>query len=194
MERWSQKVAVVTGASSGIGASIAVELAKAGLIVIGLARRKERVDKLASDLAKNVTGKLIAFQCDVSKEDEIIEAFTWINERYGGVDVLVNNAGIIAYETLLTSPGNAEKLRNVLDVNVMGVVLCTREAFQSMKKRQVDGHIITINSTLGHTIPISAGTFNIYPPSKYAVTAINEMLRHEFRNSGTKIKITVRNC
>lgn len=74
----------------------------------------------------------------------------------------------------------------------MSVVYCIREAFNSMKKRNFDGHIVVINSVLGHNVPMSTvGSLNIYPPSKFAVTAIVETYRQEFANAFTKIKVTV---
>lgn len=192
MNRWIGKVAVVTGASAGIGAAIAIDLANAGLIVIGLARRVERVEELKSKVKSSATGQLHAFKCDVSKEEEIITAFNWVISQFGGVDILVNNAGIVRSSTTILAKDNTVPIREVLDTNVMGVVLCTREAFHSMKSRNVAGHVILINSIVGHQVPVMPGvTMNIYPPSKYAVTAITEVLRQEFQNEGTKIKVTV---
>jgi len=187
MDRWVGKVAVVTGSSAGIGAKVVVDLANAGMIVVGLARRKERVEALKSQ----TKGIIHAIQCDVTSEADIVNAFKWITDNLGGVDVLVNNAGIMRIINLI-EPGNTAKIKEVLDTNVMGVVLCTREAFQSMKNRNVDGHIIIINSVAGHQVPNIPGmpSFNIYSPSKYAVTAMTEVLRMEFQKEGTKTKIT----
>lgn len=188
MDRWAGKVAVVTGASSGIGAETSKELVKAGMVVVGLARRVERVEALKNDLDKTLQNRLHAVKCDVSKEEDILQTFKWIEEKLGGVDVLINNAGILRNSSL-TEPGNTSKLREVLDTNVMGLVLCSREAFQSMKKRSVDGHIIHINSIAGHKVP-DYPRLNIYSASKFAVTAITETMRQEFRTEGTKIKVT----
>ncbi|XP_053687359.1 farnesol dehydrogenase-like [Sabethes cyaneus] len=187
MDRWTGKVAVVTGASSGIGAATAKALANAGMVVIGLARRVERVEALKKDLPPSVQESFHAAKCDVSKEEDILKTFRWIEQKFGGVDVLINNAGILR-ETSLTQ-ADTQKIREVLDTNVMGLVLCSREAFQSMKKRSVDGHIVHINSIAGHQVPNFPG-INIYPASKHAVTAITETMRHELRTEGTKIKVT----
>ncbi|XP_055631140.1 farnesol dehydrogenase-like [Toxorhynchites rutilus septentrionalis] len=188
MDRWSGKVAVVTGASSGIGAATAKELAKAGMVVIGLARRVERIEALKLELDETVRERLHAMQCDVSIEESILDSFRSIEAKFGGVDVLINNAGVTR-KTELLQAGNTDKLREVMDTNVMGLVLCSREAFQSMKNRSVDGHIVHINSIVGHTVLNFPGT-NIYTASKYAVTAITETMRHELRTAGTKIKVT----
>lgn len=194
MNRWIGKVAVVTGASAGIGAAITIDLVNAGCIVVGLARRKERVDELRSRLSPDAKGTLHSFQCDVSKEEDVLSAFAWIDWHLDGVDILINNAGILR-TTNLVDAGNTQAIKDVLDTNVLGVVLCTREAFQSMKRRSVAGHIVMINSVSGHYVPYFAGTrdsMNIYQPSKHAVTAMIEVLRQEFHSHGTEIKITVR--
>ncbi|XP_053689237.1 farnesol dehydrogenase-like [Sabethes cyaneus] len=187
MDRWAGKVAVVTGASSGIGAATAKSLAKAGMTVVGLARRVERVEELKKELPSSVQGSLHAVKCDVSKEDDILKTFKWIEQKFGGVDVLINNAGILRDCSLVEA--DTQKVREVLDTNVMGLVLCSREAFQSMKKRSVDGHIVHINSIAGHQVP-NFPRLNIYPASKHAVTAITETMRQELKAEGTKIKVT----
>ncbi|GFG29135.1 hypothetical protein Cfor_12660, partial [Coptotermes formosanus] len=143
MERWAGRVAVVTGASSGIGAAIAAELTKKGLKVVGLARRVERVQELSKSL-ETATGNLYTVKCDVSNEPEVLAAFKWVKDNVGGVDILINNAAVL-YDTSLTS-GSTEELKKMLDVNVLGLSVCTKQAFQSMKERGVDdGHIIHIN-------------------------------------------------
>uniref|UniRef100_A0A1Q3FRV7 Putative dehydrogenase n=1 Tax=Culex tarsalis TaxID=7177 RepID=A0A1Q3FRV7_CULTA len=189
MDRWEGKVAVVTGASSGIGAAIAKSLANAGMVVVGLARRVERVEALRDDLVDDATRERFhAFKCDVEQEEDILAAFRWIETKFGGVDVLINNAGVLR-ETKLVTPGNTAILRQILDTNVMGLVLCSREAFQSMKKRSVDGHVVHINSISGHVVP-NFDKLNIYSASKFAVTALTETMRREFASEGTKIKVT----
>lgn len=196
MERWNGKVAVVTGASAGIGAAMVVDLIKSGLIVVGLARRSERVEALKKKIPSHLSGKLHAVKCDVSNEDDIKNAFAWIENKLGGVDILVNNAGIIR-ATQLINADNSDFIRDTVETNILGVVWCTRAAFQSMKKRNVDGHVVLINSTAGHKVFYTKGTpmgsFNIYSPSKYAVTAMTEILRQEFQAENTKIKVTVKN-
>ncbi|GFG29128.1 hypothetical protein Cfor_12655 [Coptotermes formosanus] len=93
MERWAGRVAVVTGASSGIGAAIAAELTKKGLKVVGLARRVERVQELSKSL-ETATGKLHAVKCDVGNEADVLAAFKWVKNNLGGVDILINNAAV----------------------------------------------------------------------------------------------------
>lgn len=193
MDRWVGKVAVVTGASAGIGAATVIGLVKAGLKVIGLARRVEKVEELRSKIPIDAKGSLFSYKCDLCSESNIEEAFAWTIEQFGGVDVLVNVAGIFEATTTLCAPHNSDVLRQTLDTNVMGTVLCTREAYNSMKSRGVAGHVIILNSVVGHKVPFFPHfkSYNMYPPSKHALTAITETLRQEFIFDGTQVKVTV---
>ncbi|XP_052872075.1 farnesol dehydrogenase-like [Anopheles cruzii] len=188
MERWNGRVAVVTGASSGIGAAIAKDLAKAGMITIGLARRVERVEGLRKDLPEDAAKRLHAIKCDVSNEADIETVFKTIEEKFGGCDVLVNNAGIVRMVNLL-DVGNSSDIKAVLNTNVTGLVLCSQRAYQSMVKRSVDGHIVNISSIVAHQVP-GHPKLNVYPASKHAVKAITETMRQEMRDAGRKIKVT----
>lgn len=193
MERWIGKTAIVTGASSGIGAAISIDLLNAGVNVVGLARRQERVEALKDSIASTATGILHAIKCDLTNEDDIRQAFAWVNENLNGVDILVNNAGIIKTMNLLDADNTAQ-LRETIDTNILAVALCSREAVQSMRQRNVAGHIVHINSCAGHKIPYFVGlypSFNIYPSTKYAVTAMTEVMRQELQTFNSKIKVTV---
>lgn len=191
MNRWSNRVAVVTGASSGIGAACCKDLVAKGMVVVGLARRENRLEEIKASLPADQAARFHYHKCDVSDEQQVIETFAWIDETLGGADVLVNNAGI-ARQTTVTGEGNSADLRAILDTNVLGVSWCTREAFQSMHRRNInDGHVVIVNSICGHRVPILPGVgLNMYAPSKHAITALTEVLRQEFLNKGTKTKIT----
>ncbi|BFF92935.1 farnesol dehydrogenase-like [Drosophila madeirensis] len=191
MDRWLNRVAVVTGASSGIGSACCKDLVAKGMVVVGLARREERLQELKASLPKDQQSRFHGRKCDVSVEQQVIEAFAWIDKTLGGADVLVNNAGI-AGKLQITDPDNAADLRAVLDTNVLGVSWCTREAFRSLQSRKVnDGHVVIINSIAGHIVPVMPGVgFKMYAPSKHAVTALTEVLRQEFQQKKTATKIT----
>ncbi|XP_055695278.1 farnesol dehydrogenase-like [Lutzomyia longipalpis] len=191
MEQWKNRVAIVTGASAGIGAAIAKDLAKAGMITIGLARRVEKIETLKKDLPANVQGNLHAVKCDVSKEEEIIRVFSEIDAKFNGIDVLINNAGIFR-ETELIYKDNSSKIREVVDTNILGLVFCTREAYKSMEKHGRNSHVVHINSVVGHNVirNLQMPSSNIYAPSKHAVTAITEIHRQELIRSKHHIKVT----
>ncbi|KAJ9585017.1 hypothetical protein L9F63_020627, partial [Diploptera punctata] len=188
MERWVGRVAVVTGSSAGIGAAIAEELVKLGLQVVGIARRVERVVELATKL-KSEKGKLHPLKCDVSLENDVREAFEWIKTNLGGVDILINNAGVAKYSNLIDGP--YENWKAILDLNVLGLSLCTSEALAIMKENGVDdGHIIHINSAVGHSLPNFPNMTYMYAASKHAVTVLAEGLRRELLSQNSKIRIT----
>ncbi|CAI5693205.1 dehydrogenase/reductase SDR family member 11 [Oreochromis niloticus] len=189
MDRWRGRVALVTGASVGIGAAVAVELVRHGMKVVGCARDVAKIQKLAAECqSAGHPGVLVPFKCDLTKEEEILSMFAAIKEQHKGVDVCINNAGLNHLESLLS--GKTSSWKNIIDVNVLALSICTREAYQSMKERNVDdGHIININSICGHqVIPVAEAHF--YTASKYAVTALTEGLRQELRAENTHIRAT----
>ncbi|XP_034128153.1 farnesol dehydrogenase-like isoform X2 [Drosophila guanche] len=191
MDRWLNRVAVVTGASSGIGAACCKDLVAKGMVVVGLARREERLQELKASLPKDQQSRFHGRKCDVSVEQQVVDTFAWVDQTLGGADVLVNNAGILG-KLHITDPDNAADLRAVLDTNVLGVSWCTREAFISQQRRNVnDGHIVIINSVVGHKVPVFPGVgLKMYAPSKHAVSALTEVLRQEFLLKKTETKIT----
>ncbi|XP_049313788.1 farnesol dehydrogenase-like [Bactrocera dorsalis] len=193
MERWQNRVAVVTGASSGIGAATVKDLLKANLIVVGLARRVERMEELKAQLPAEQQKRFHAVACDVSSQQSVDTAFDWIIKELGGVDILINNAGIFNAGQISTQ--NPVEIQKVLQTNVMGVVYCTQRAYKSMKERNFGGHVVVVNSVLGHSVPFMYGNdqppvYSMYPSSKFALTALTEVLRQEFKGLSTKIKIT----
>lgn len=94
MERWAGRIAVVTGASSGIGGAICSELVRHGMIVCGLTRRKDKVEALRLSLF-GAEGTLNAVECDITNEDSVKRAYQWIEKTLGGIDLLINNAGVV---------------------------------------------------------------------------------------------------
>lgn len=193
MERWQKKVAVVTGAGSGIGAAVSKLLIEEGdMIVVGLDISLVNMNaRVLPSIDANKRNNFYSFKCDVSDEESVKEAFKWIESKFDGVDVLINNAGVVKTSSILDE-NNSQDLKDTININVMGVAWCTREAFKSMKKRQFNGHVIITNSVAGHKVPIIPGmSFNIYSPSKHAITALTEVLRQEFLAEKTKIKVTV---
>lgn len=193
MEQWRGKTAVVTGASSGIGASIVEAFANAGINVIGLARRVEKVEEIADKIQGTTPGKVYAVKCDVSSYESVKNAFKIIEEKFGTINILVNNAGVYHPTMILSDDDNVEKLIATIDTNVTGLVLCTKEAYKLMKSPGNPGYIININSISGHSTAFPAEyAINVYPGAKHAVTAITDVVRRELTFLKNKdIKITV---
>ncbi|XP_072386595.1 farnesol dehydrogenase-like [Diabrotica undecimpunctata] len=186
MDRWIGKVAVVTGASSGIGAAIAELLVEKGLLVVGAARRKDRLDALAQKL-QGKKGKFYAVKADLSKEEDIKEIFKWTSANVGPVAILVNNAGCHKKTGLIG--GDTEAWKTTINVNLLALCIATREAIDIMKKNNIDGYIIHINSVFGHNV-LNIPYVDVYPATKFGVTALTETLRHELNALKSKIRVT----
>lgn len=193
MEKWVGKTAVVTGASAGIGAALVVDLARAGINVIGLARRMEKVQEIA-DANKTLPGKIHARKCDVSSVEEIKKTFQEIEKEFGGLEILINNAAKLKYMNILTEEDNTKDVIETINTNLTGLILCAQEAYKSMAKRDVYGYIININSVSGHLYTYDAQwQENVYPATKHGVTAATEVMRVELAAmKNLKIRISVR--
>jgi len=173
-------VAVVTGASSGIGEATAVALAQRGAKVVLAARRKERLDDLADRIGR-VGGHALAIRCDVTDREQVASLPSVVKEAYGPCDILVNNAGI---------PGGGafaeltyEQIERVVDVNVLGVMYGTRAFVPGMMKRG-RGHVVNIASLAGRFATPGAA---VYGASKHAVIAFSESLHYEVEGYGVHV-------
>ena len=166
------KVAVVTGASKGIGASIAQQLAAEGAaVVVNYASSREGADRVVSEVTK-VGGKAIAVQADLSKQDDVVRLFAEAKKEYGRLDILVNNAGV--YQFAPIEEVNAEHFHWHFNVNVLGLLLATKEAVALFPAEC--GSVINISSV--------AATFGIpgssvYSATKGAVDSITRVLAKE---------------
>ncbi|XP_031849133.2 farnesol dehydrogenase-like isoform X1 [Nomia melanderi] len=185
MHRWAGKVAIVTGASSGIGSACAKLLAGHGVKVVGLARRKQRLEELTKQLGRD---KFVPIQCDLSKEEDILKAFGWVEDNLGGVDILINNAGVVSATMIIETP--TEEYRRILDVNLIAPAICAREFAKSIRKRNACGHIINIDSILGRYTETVPKIFNMYAISKAGLIALRTELRHEMIQSTLNVKVT----
>ncbi len=172
MSKLTGKVAVVTGASKGIGASIAEYLAAEGAsVVVNYASSKAGADAVVSRITAK-GGKAIAVQGDVSKQSDIENLFAETKKAYGKVDILVNNAGIYDFKPLenITS----EHFHSLFDLNVLGLLLTTQEAVKLIGPE--GGSIINISSVVG---PMPVPTASVYSATKAAVDAITVSLAGE---------------
>jgi NADP+-dependent farnesol dehydrogenase len=162
MDKWIGKTAIVTGASAGIGAAIVKDFANAGVNVIAMARRLERLEDLKNEL-KNAKGKVTAMKCDVSDKASINAAFDEIEKKFGSVQILVNNAGIAIQAGVFDDDDSVDDtVSNTIHTNFLGLVRVTRRAYQLMEKAGDYGIIINIGSINGHTVPFNNFNMNVY--------------------------------
>jgi len=188
MDRWIGRVALVTGASAGIGAAIATSLVKAGMKVVACARREERMEEMAREL-KGEKGMLYSRRCDLQDEKDIRAMFSWVEENpdLGRIDICVNNAGLSSGTSLME--GSMAEWRKMMDVNVLALNLCTQLSVKSMIKHGVDdGQILMISSFSGHRVLDHSDT-KFYASTKFAVTALLEGWRTEVRALGNHIRV-----
>lgn len=172
MNKLTGKVAVVTGASKGIGASIAEHLAGEGAsVVVNYATSKAGADAVVDRIRKK-GGTAIAVQADVSKPDEIAQLFAETGSKFGKLDILVNNAGV--YEFAPLDSVTPEHFHKQFDLNVLGLLLTTKEAVKHMNGD--GGSIINISSIVGE-MPLPNGS--VYSATKAAVDAVTVSLSSE---------------
>jgi 3-oxoacyl-[acyl-carrier protein] reductase len=166
------KVAVVTGASKGIGASIAEHLAAAGAsVVVNYATSKPGAEAVV-DRIRAAGGHAGAIQGDVSKPDDIAKLFAETKQKYGKLDILVNNAGV--YEFAPLEAVTPQHFHKQFDLNVLGLLLTTQEAVKLMGAN--GGSIVNISSIVG---PMPVPTGSVYSATKAAVDAITVSLAGE---------------
>ena len=173
------KVAFITGIGSGIGRATALRLLAAGAKVFGMSRTQAKLDELQAEAASD---QLELFCGDVCSEADIQAAFAACVEKFGTVDVLLNNAGVgVPTTDLADTP--LEKFETMFDTNVKGVFLGTREALKIMRPRE-SGHIITVISMGGQrTNPVAP----IYCASKFGARGFNSGLADQVLKEGIKV-------
>ncbi len=172
MSKLSNKVAVVTGASKGIGAGIAKGLAAEGAaVVVNYASSKEGADRVVAEIVKQ-GGKAIAVQGDVAKASDVQHIFGETKKAFGRLDVLVNNAGV--YEFAPLENITEEQFHRLFNINVLGLILATQEAAKYFGAE--GGTIINIGSTVSQLSPPMTA---VYTATKGAVDAVTHVLAKE---------------
>lgn len=172
IKKLTGKVAVVTGASKGIGAGIAKALADEGAaVVVNYASSKEGAERVVKEITSN-GGKAIAVQADVSKQKDIERLFAETKKTFGRLDILVNNAGI--FELKPISEISEEHFHKHFNLNVLGLLLTTKEAVKYMNSE--GGSIINISSAVSSMLPPAS---SVYTATKASVDAITGVLAKE---------------
>lgn len=171
-QKLAGKIAVVTGASKGIGASIAIHLASAGAtVVVNYASSKESADHMVAKIT-NAGGRAIAIQADVSKKADIDRLFAETKAAFGRLDILVNNAGV--YEFAALADVTETHYRRLFDLNVLGLLLTTQKAVDYFDA--AGGSIINISSIVSTLAPVGGA---VYSATKAAVDAMTKSLSKE---------------
>jgi NADP-dependent 3-hydroxy acid dehydrogenase YdfG len=169
----TEKVVLITGASSGIGEACARRLAGDGYQVALVARRVDRLQSLASEIS-SAGGQALPVELDVSKLDEIQSGVEVVLEHFGSIDVLVNNAGFGRLKWLEDMDPIAD-IRSQIDVNLTGLIWMTHAVLPHMIAQQ-RGHIINMASTAAF---VATPTYTVYAATKFAVRGFTEALRRE---------------
>jgi len=168
----SGKVAIVTGASKGIGASIAKHLAAEGAsVVVNYASSRKGADRVVADITGN-GGKAVAVQADMAKKADIERLFAETKKAFGPLDILVNNAGV--YEFLPLESVTEDHFHRQFNLNVLGLILATQEAAKQFDSK--GGSVINISSVASTSTP---PTSSVYSASKAAVDAVTRTLAKE---------------
>jgi len=179
---FKNKVILITGASSGIGRATAIEFAKLGSNIVLVARKKDKLEKVADELKKFSISTLVC-QCDVSKKDQVKEMSKIVLEKFDTVDVLINNAGFAIYGSVYDL--TIDEIESQMETNYFGMIYCIKNFLPSMISKK-SGHIVNVAS-----VAASFGLPGIasYCASKFAMLGFSEGLKHELKDTGIGITV-----
>lgn len=174
------KIALITGATSGIGRATAQDFAKHGIKLVLCGRRQQRLDELKESLSKKTEVHTLNF--DVRDREKVLEAIASLPDDFKKIDILINNAGN-AHGLDPIERGNLDDWDAMLDINVKGLLYVSKAVIPGMTERQ-SGHIINIGSSAGKEVYPKG---NVYCASKHAVLAITEGMRIDLNPYGIKV-------
>jgi 3-hydroxy acid dehydrogenase/malonic semialdehyde reductase len=179
----NNKIAFITGASSGIGKACATLMAQSGAKLILAARRKNRLEELAKELQSSYKAECYVFELDVSDRGKVKETLVNLPTQWQEIDILLNNAGS-AQGLDFIHEGSIDDWEQMIDVNIKGLLYVTRNILPGMVTRK-SGHIINIGSVAGHQAYPKG---NVYSATKHAVRALTESMRMDLL--GTNIRVS----
>jgi clavulanate-9-aldehyde reducatase len=180
MGKLDGKVALVTGASSGIGEATAEHLAAEGASVAMVARRHDRLVELASRI-ESKDGEALPIEADITDHGKVEALVAQTKGQFGGLHILVNNAGM-----MLLGPvdgADVEEWRRMIDINLLGLLYCTREAIPVMRESG-GGHIVNLSSVAGRRATLGTAVYNM---TKWGVVGFSEALRQEALHSNIRV-------
>lgn len=178
----TEKVAVVTGASSGVGAATAKALAREGCAVVLAARREDRLEEVASDVEN---GRTLVVPTDVSDEDDVEAMVEATRAEFGGVDILVNNAGVLLGDPV--ADADRDDFRTQVEVNLLGTMNATHAALPEMLESG-SGHVVVVSS-MNAQYPAEGGS--AYTASKYGVNGFCGSLRKELSEEDVRVSVVM---
>ncbi|HEY9775815.1 MAG TPA: SDR family oxidoreductase [Planktothrix sp.] len=167
------KVAVITGASSGIGEAIAHALAVEGAEIALLARRQDKLKEVCHDVTLRSGREPLMIVTDVSDQKSVTKAIEKVEKKFQRIDILVNNAGVMYLGSV--AEAKPEEWRTMVDINLMGLMYCTQAVLPIMKKHGA-GDIVNVSSVSGRIVSARSA---VYSATKFAVNAFSEGLRQE---------------
>jgi NAD(P)-dependent dehydrogenase (short-subunit alcohol dehydrogenase family) len=181
MNRIENQVAIVTGGTKGIGKAIASSLLEQRVKVVICARNKADVDGCVRELAARATGRIAGTVCDVGNVEQVRSLVGFAAERFGGIDILVNNAAVGLFASV--SDITPEQWREVIDTNLTGVFYCCHAAIPYLKKRG-GGYIVNISSLAGKN-PFKGGS--AYNASKFGLNGFSEAIMQDLRYDNIRV-------
>jgi NADP-dependent 3-hydroxy acid dehydrogenase YdfG len=187
-ERLEGTVALVTGASSGIGEATAKMLASHGATVAVAARRKDRLDALVAEI-EGAGGKALAIECDITDQDEAIGLIAKTVDELGRLDTLINNAGVMLLGPILDAP--LEEWNRMVSLNVNGLLVCAHAALPHLLAAAEDSRrhvadLVNISSVAGRVARSGSGVYNL---TKHGVGAFSESLRQEVTKRHVRVSL-----
>lgn len=182
MSSLQQRTALITGASSGIGAACARRFAASGARLILCARRLERLEQLREELQNSHQSEILCLELDVCDRPMVAEKLAALPDEWKTIDVLINNAGLAAgLETV--AEANVDDWEQMIDTNIKGVLYLTRNILPGMRKRN-SGYIVQIASTAGHVVYPGG---SVYCATKHAVRALTKTLQLELMDTDIRV-------